>query len=84
MLSYKLQKALSKLSSSEKDELYKLFRSEHLAKDIVLYASSQKIQITSPQAVRLADTLVYGGLYDYGLSYWDNIKNALINADFSK
>lgn len=40
-------------------------------------AGSQKIPITSPQAVRLADVLVYGGKYDYDKSYWENIKDAL-------
>ena len=77
MLSYKLQKVLSKLSSVEKDELYKLFRSEHLAKDIVLYASSKKIPITSSQAIRLADVLIYGGKYDCDKSYWGNIEYIL-------
>ena len=79
MLSCKLQKVLGKLSSSEKDELYKLFCSEHIAKDIVFYANSQHIPITSLQAVKLADLLVYSSKYDCDKSYWKNIESALSN-----
>ena len=77
MATYNVQRILDKLKSSEKDELYKTLRFEHIRKDAIVFASSNHININAQMADAVARNLVFQSEYDFNKSYWDNIKSQL-------
>ena len=77
MATYNVQRILDKLKSNEKDELYRALWFEHIKKDVIVFASSNHININAQLADAVAKNLVFQSEYDFGKSYWDNIKSQL-------
>lgn len=77
MATYNVQRILDKFKPNEKDELYKELWFEHIKKDVVVFASSNHIPVNSQIADALAGKLVFQSGYNFGISYWDNIKSQL-------
>lgn len=77
MATYNVQRILDKLKPNEKDELYKELWFEHIKKDVVVFASSNHIPVNSRIADALAGKLVFQSGYNFGISYWDNIRSVL-------
>lgn len=77
MATYNVQRMLDKLKPNEKDELYKALWFEHIIKDVIVFASSNHININAQLADVVAKNLVFQSEYDFDKSYWDNIKSQL-------
>lgn len=77
MLSYNVNKIMGKLKSCEKDELYRALWFEHVKKDVIVFASSNHININAQMADAVARELVFQSGYNFDISYWDNIKSQL-------
>ena len=77
MATYNVQRILDKLKSNEKDELYRALWFEHVKKDVIVFASSNHININAQLADAVARNLVFQSGYDFNKSYWDNIKSQL-------
>ena len=77
MATYNVQRILDKLKPNEKDELYRVLWFEHIKKDVIVFASSNHININAQLADAVAKNLVFQSGYDFNKSYWDNIKGQL-------
>ena len=77
MATYNVQRILDKLKPNEKDELYKTLWFDHVKKDVIVFASSNHININAQMADAVAKNLVFQSEYDFDQSYWDNIKSQL-------
>lgn len=77
MATYNVQRILDKLKPNEKDELYKTLWFAHVKKDVIVFASSNHININAQMADAVAKNLVFQSEYDFDQSYWDNIKSQL-------
>lgn len=77
MATYNVQRILDKLKPDEKDELYRVLWFEHIKKDVVVFASSNHISVNSQIADVVAKNLVFQSGYNFGISYWDNIRSVL-------
>lgn len=77
MATYNVQRILDKLKPNEKDELYKTLWFVHIKKDVIVFASSNHININAQLADAVAKNLVFQSEYDFDQSYWGNIKSQL-------
>lgn len=77
MATYNVQRILDKLKPNEKDELYKTLWFDHIKKDVIVFASSNHININAQLADVVARELVFQSGYNFGISYWDNIRSVL-------
>lgn len=77
MAAYNVQRILDKLKPNEKDELYKTLWFDRIKKDVIVFASSNHININAQMADAVARELVFQSGYNFGISYWDNIRSVL-------
>ena len=77
MATYNVQRILDKLKPNEKDELYKALWFEYIKKDVIVFASSNHININAQLADAVARELVFQSGYNFSVSYWDNIRSVL-------
>ena len=77
MATYNVQRILDKLKPNEKDELYRALWFEHVKKDVIVFASSNHININAQMANAVARELMFQSGYNFDISYWDNICSVL-------
>lgn len=79
------EELISKLTSSQKDDIYRALWKEHVIEDVEARLSEQEIEeletLTEEEydlfVNAVATRYVYEGDYDCNLCYWDNIDNLI-------